>query len=385
MSVLGFIGQSVMAAWIRTLVLLLPGAIAYGLFGILAAFYLAYGATGDDTANRMITTSKTGFSQPLPVSHFRQLQQIEEVGAASIASWFGGYYREPRNSLHAIAVDPISYLEVYGDDFRIDPTVLESFLSDRTAMMVGRSMAERFGWEPGDQVSIINERIARADGGQAWSFRIAGVFEGATDQIDTSFLYVHHDRFNEARASNRDTLGWIVSTPAPGVDPIDMGQAIDAFFASTADRTTTDTERSFSQAFVAQFGDLALVTLLVLGAALVSLLMIVASTTALAIKRRSPDIGILKGLGFSHTRILSFVIGEPVLLVMIAGCAGLALAAVMISGSSESFASIAPGIALTPAISALGVLSMVALGILASVWPAWRSVNTDTATVLRQN
>ena len=145
MSVLGFIGQSVMAAWIRNLVLMLSVAIAYGLFGILAAFYLAYGSTGDDTANRMITTSKTGFSQPLPVSHFRQLQQIEEVGAASIASWFGGYYREPRNSLHAIAVDPISDLEVYGDDIRSDPTVLESFLSDRTAMMVGRSMAGRVG------------------------------------------------------------------------------------------------------------------------------------------------------------------------------------------------------------------------------------------------
>ena len=385
MSALGFIGQSVKAAWVRNLVLMLSVAIAYALFGMLAAFYLAYGSTGDDNADRMITTSKTGFSQPLPVSHFRQLQQINEVGAASIASWFGGYYREPRNSLHAIAVDPVSYLEVYGDDIRIDPAVRESFLSDRTAMMVGRSMAERFGWEQGDQVSIINERIARADGGQAWSFRIAGVFEGATEQIDTSFLYIHYDRFNEARASNQDTLGWIVSTPAPGVDPIQMGQAIDAFFATAADRTTTDTERSFSQAFVAQFGDLALVTLLVLGAALVSLLMIVASTTALAIKRRMPDIGILKGLGFSHTRILGLVIGESVLIVLIAGCIGLALAVVMISGSSESFASIAPGIAVTPVIGALGVMSMIALGILASAWPAWRSVNTDTVTMLRRN
>ena len=385
MSSLGFIGQSVKAAWVRNLMLMLSVAIAYGLFGMLAAFYLAYGSTGDDKADRMITTSKTGFSQPIPISHFRQLQQIDEVGAASIASWFGGYYREPRNSLHAIAVDPASYLEVYGGDIRIEPAVRESFLSDRTTMMVGRSMAERFGWEPGDQVSIINERIAREDGDEAWSFRIAGVFEGATEQIDTSFLYIHYDRFNEARASNQDTLGWIVSSPAPGVDPIEMGQAIDAFFATAADRTTTDTERSFSQAFVAQFGDLALVTLLVLGAALVSLLMIVASTTALAIKRRMPDIGILKGLGFSHTRILGFVVGESVLIDLIAGCIGLALAAIMISGSAESFASIAPGIAVTPLIYALGIVSMIALGVLASIWPAWRSVNTDATTMLRRN
>lgn len=385
MSALGFIGHSLKAAWVRNLALMLAVAIAYALFGMLAAFYLAYGSSGDGNPDRMITTSKTGFSQPLPISHFRQVQQIDEVGTASIASWFGGYYREPRNSLHAIAVDPASYLEVYGDDIRIEPEVRESFLSDRTAMMVGRSMAERFGWRSGDQVSIINERIARADGDPAWSFRIAGVFEGATEQIDTSFLYIHYDHFNEARARNQNTLGWIVSTPAPGVDPIDMGQAIDEFFATTADRTTTDTERSFSQAFVAQFGNLAFVTLLILGAALVSLFMIVASTTALAIRRRGPDIGILKGVGFSHLRIIGFVVGESVLIVLVAGCIGLALAGAMISGSAENFASIAPGIAVTPEISALGVLSMVALAICASAWPAWRSANSDTVTMLRRN
>ena len=51
-------------------------------------------------------------------------------------------------------------------------------------MMVGPSMAERFGREPGDQVSIINARMARAVGSEAWNFLIAGAFEGATAQID---------------------------------------------------------------------------------------------------------------------------------------------------------------------------------------------------------
>lgn len=385
MTTLGFIGNSIKAAWLRNAVLMLSVAIAYSLFGILAAFYIAYGATGNDNRDRMITTSKTGFAQPLPISHLRQLRQIEEVGMASAAAWFGGYYRDPRNSLHAIAVEPSSYLAVYGDDIRIEQSVRQSFLSDPAAILVGQSMAKRFGWQPGDQVSIINQRIARADGDQAWSFRIAGVFEGATEQIDTSFLYFHFNRLNEARTSNQDTLGWIVSVPAPGFDPIAMGQAIDAFFATASDRTTTDTERSFSQAFVAQFGDLALVTLMILGAALTSLLMIVASTTALTIRRRLPDIGILKGLGFSHARIMVLFVGESILIILIAGILGLALAWMIIAGSAAHFASIAPGIAVTPVIFAVGILSMIALAVCASGWPAWRSVNTDIVTMLRCN
>ncbi|MGD1883014.1 MAG: hypothetical protein ACFB11_11935 [Paracoccaceae bacterium] len=73
MSALSFIGQSITAAWVRNLVLMLSVAIAYRLFGMLAAFHLAYRSTCDDSADQVITTSKTGFSQPLLISHFRQL------------------------------------------------------------------------------------------------------------------------------------------------------------------------------------------------------------------------------------------------------------------------------------------------------------------------
>ncbi|MEM9331772.1 MAG: FtsX-like permease family protein [Pseudomonadota bacterium] len=385
MTTLGLILNSIKSTWIRNAALMLSIAIAYTLFGVLVAFYLAYGSTGDDNSDRMITTSKTGFSQPLPISHFRQIQQIEEVGSASYAAWFGGYYREPRNYLHAIAVDPVSYLGVYGNDIEVDQSARQSFLSDKSAILVGRSMAERFGWQQGDQISLINRRIARVDGEQSWSFTIAGVFKGATEQIDTSFLYIHYDRLNQARARNRDSIGWMISRPSQGVSATNLAQKIDAFFSTASERTTTDTERSFSQAFVAQFGDLAFVTVLVIGAALVSLLMIVASTTALAIQRRSQDIGILKALGFSHNRILGLFIGESISIATISGFAGLLLASRLLESSADSFTSIAPGIAVTPAIYAIGTISMLVLGIVASFWPTWRAINSDTVTMLRRN
>lgn len=383
MSMFGLVLRNVRRGWFRNLLLMLSIVIAYVLFGTLTAFERAYSSSADFGVSRMITANKLNFTRPLPMSHFRAVKELDGVGRASFATWFGGYYREPRNSLHTLAVDPRSYLAVYGDDLAMTEAERSSFIQDRASILVGQSLANRFGWRVGDQVPIINRRIARADGSQSWGFRVAGVFKGATAQIDTTFLYIHYQLLNEARASDRDTIGWIVTAPAGGQDPVAMGAAIDEMFQTSSERTTTDTERSFAQTFVAQFGDLALVTMLILGAAFFSLLVIVASTTALVIQRRTREIGILKAIGFSHARVLALLIGESLCVILAAGVAGLAIAAFVVDGAADSITQIAPGMTVSPSIWAIGLLSMLALTIVASAIPAWRAVSTSAAIALR--
>lgn len=384
MSGLKLILSNIRHAWLRNALLMLSIAIAYLLFGMLMAFERAYSTSGDIGAGRVITANKTSFTEPLPISHFRKARTIDGVEASSFAAWFGGHYREPRNRLHTLAVDPQSYLAVYGNDLEITPEERSRFLNERGSILVGEAMAERFGWRVGDQIPIINRQIARADGADTWSFTIAGLVRETTAYVDTSFLYVHYDLLNEARANGQNTIGWIVSKPAPGVDAGALGEDIDRLFETSAERTTTDSERSFAQTFVAQFGDLALVTLLILGAAFLSLLMIVGSTTALAIQQRIREIGILKGLGFSHSRVLALLVGESVLVILMAGLAGLALASLLVGGSAESLVSIAPGIAVSTQVIAIAVVSMIVLAVAASAVPAWRAVSASTSSVLRK-
>lgn len=383
MSALSLILRSIRHAWLRNTMLILSVLIAYLLFGSLMAFDRAYGASSEVSSYRIVTTNKLSFTQPMPMSHFRELRTIDGVQEASFASWFGGFYRESRNRLHTIAVDPPSYLSVYGDDLKLSDDERARFVGSRDAMLVGQSMAERFGWKVGDLVPIINPQIARSDGSETWTFRVAGIVQGATAYVDTNFVYIHYELLNEARARDKGTIGWIVTDPEPDQDASELSEIIDLRFASASARTTTDSERSFAQTFVAQFGDLALATVLILGAAFFCLLVVVGSTTALAIEQRSNEIGILKGLGFSHRRIFALLIGETLAVVVAGGLAGLGLAHLAVAASAEMMTPIAPGIAVTLTIFVGGLVTMIVLALLASGLPAWRAIDRPAAEVLR--
>lgn len=384
MSRLGLVLHNIRHAWLRNMLLILSIVIAYTLFGTLMAFERAYSSSDKTGLNRMLTFNKITFTQPLPISHFRMVQNVEGVDAASFATWFGGYYREPRNALHTLAVDPRSFLAIYEDELKLGEQERSTFIRERASMLVGQTIAKRFGWSVGDQVPIFNRKLLRADGTQAWTFHIAGIFKGTSPRTDTTFLYIHYDLVNEARMRDQDTISWIITMPVPGLDPSALGQAIDRRFETSAVRTTTDSERSLARTFVAQFGDLAQVTILVLGAALFSLLVIVASTTALAVRHRAREIGVLKGLGFPHLQILGLLIGESTLVVLAAGIAGLTIAAFLVGSAAASFAQIAPGMTVSPEIIAMGLISLLVLAILASALPAWRIVSETAASILRR-
>src|SRR5262249_6845676 len=180
----------------------------------------------------------------------------------------------------------------------------------------------------------------------------------------------------------KDTIGWmILQTTSPSLNDR-VAKAVDQMFANSSAETSTDTEKAFNKAFAAQFGNIALIVELVVGAAFVTILMIVGNTMALTVRERTREIGVLKTLGFSGTRILSLVLGESVLLALLGGIPGLVLAALATTALRRSLANVAPSFAVTPGIAVLGVALMLALGIFTGIIPALNAMRLKIATAL---
>jgi putative ABC transport system permease protein len=153
------------------------------------------------------------------------------------------------------------------------------------------------------------------------------------------------------------------------------------FVNSTAE-TATDTEKAFNKAFAAQFGNIALILILVVGAAFATILMIIGNTMALTVRERTREIGVLKTLGFTGGRILRLVLGESVLLALLGGLPGLALAALATAWLRPSVSNLFPGFALTPGIIAEAVILMLALGLVTGIIPALNAMRLQIATAL---
>jgi putative ABC transport system permease protein len=357
--------------------------VAFLIFGMLASFYRAFTA-GEDTAaaDRLVVVNKINFTQPLPVAYFNRVRAIEGVRQVAHLNWFGGYYQDPKNFLIVMAVQPETYLEVYGNDIDVTADAQQAFIRERTGALVGESMARKWGWKVGDRIPIASNIFSQRNGSRTWEFTIVGIFTPRTPQIDTNFMVFQYAYFDETRSFGKDQIGWMVlQTTSPSLND-KVAKAIDQMFANSSAETSTDTEKAFNKAFAAQFGNIALIVILVVGAAFVTILMIVGNTMALTIRERTREIGVLKTLGFSGSRILSLVLGESVLLALLGGLPGLALAALGAFAMRDSMANMMPGFAVTPEIALLGLALMIALGIITGIIPALNAMRLKIAAAL---
>ena len=369
---------------LRAALMIVSILIAFMIFGVLAGFYRAFTA-GEDraAADRLITVNKINFTQPMPIAYFNRVRAVDGVRQVTHANWFGGYYQDPKNFLMTLAIEPATYFDMYRSELDIPPEQLQAFISDRSSAVIGESMARKWGWKVGDRVPVASNIFTqRSNGSHTWDFTIAGIVKGKAEQVSTDFLLFQYAYFDETRTFGKDTIGWLILQTNSPENNDRVAKTIDAMFANSTAETSTDTEKAFGKAFAAQFGNIALIVFLVVGAAFVTILMIVGNTMALSIRERTREIGVLKTLGFSGPRILRMVLGESVLLALLGGLPGLAIAALITIALRASLANIAPAFAVSPDIALQGIALMIALGLFTGVIPALNAMRLKIATAL---
>jgi putative ABC transport system permease protein len=368
---------------LRAILMIVSILVAFLIFGVLAGVYASFTA-GEDiaAADRLVVVNKVNFTQPLPFAYYNRVRSVAGIREVTHASWFGGYYQDPKNFTVVFAVEPETYTDMYARDIDISPDARRAFIRTRTGVLVGDALARKWGWKVGDRIPVSSNIFSQKNGSHTWDFDIVGIFTGKTPQVGTDVMFFQYDYFDETRSFGKDSIGWLVLQTANPADNDRVAKAVDAMFVNSTAETSTDTEKAFNKAFAAQLGNIALIVILVVGAAFVTILMIVGNTMALSIRERTREIGVLKTLGFSGGRILRLVLGESVLLALLGGLPGLALAALATAALRPSVSNLFPGFALTPGIAAEAVVLMLALGFITGIIPALNAMRMKIATAL---
>jgi len=372
-------------AWrkkIRTLLTILSVFVTFLLFALLSAFGFAFrGGVDVADAERLIVIHKISLINPLPMSYLNRIAATDGVESATHATWFGGYYQEPRNQFGQFPVDPQSYFDMY-PEFSIPVEQLEAFKRNRTGAVVGHELATTYGWKVGDRIPIQATIWSRTDGGRTWEFDIEGIFSNDDPRGSSALMLFQYDYLEEARAFGKGTAGWFILRVAESADPVQVSKAIDLQFANSPNETKTSTEAAFAQSFTKQFGNIALIVTLILGAVFFTLLLVSGNTMSQSVRERISELAVLKTLGFGDRTVLGIVLSESILIMLIGGLLGLGLGWIVIQGLAKQFAAFLPGIFLSPGAIAGGIGIMIGAGILAGIFPAVKAMRLSIVDAL---
>jgi putative ABC transport system permease protein len=369
----------------RTVLTLVSIIAAFLLFGLLDAVRTSFNQAGQSAngAQRLQTGSKLSFIQTLPQSLQAQMAQIPGVKIVTYANWFGGAYQDPHNQVFSFAVAP-NYLDVY-PEVAVSEAERKAFEATRTGALVGETLAKRFGWKVGDRVPLQSTIFPDRQGSKNWSFDIVGILH-STDKktggfFDQMFL-LHWKYFDETTPYNAGQVGWYV-TRVGDVNQADrVAKAIDSLSANSDHETRTQTEQAATASWMKQLADIGLIVGAIMGAVFFTLILLSGNTMMQAVRERTSELAVLKTIGFSSRSVLAMVLAESVLLLVLGGVLGLALASVvvpMVSGFSGGMLNL-------PTVGAdswgLGVVLMLVIGLVVGLLPAMNAMRLNIVDAL---
>src|SRR5271165_1296363 len=376
--------------WIRTLSTVLAMSVCILLFCTLQTVVEAVNfSLHAGNAGRLVTRDNVSLVFNLPLNYKQRVEAVPGVQEAVMNWWFGGIYRDPKNFFANYATEPGPFLEIF-PEIVLPADQKENWLHDRRGAIIGRKLAQRFGWKVGDTFEL-ESSIPPYRVGHPFDFVVDGIYD--TDEArypgtDLQSMYFDYKYLYEATGRNLG-IGWLTSKIDDPSHAGTISKSIDALFANSDTETKTETEQAFLAGFVAMAGNLALLLNGIGLAVAFTILLVTANTMSIAVRERQQEIGVLKTLGFPSGLVMGLILTEALLLGLLGGAIGLGLAGVAIHALPNmpfigDVVRQFPGLGLSVRIVSYGLGVALLLGLLAGFFPAMMAYRARITEVLRQ-
>ncbi len=324
---------------------------------VMVAFFLLTTLAGIDhalnistSANnqyRLMTSHKISMTQSLPINYQQKIATIEGVEAVSYVSWFGGFFQNEKNQLGITAVEHNSYFSLF-NEYKILTEQLVNWKNNRTGIIIGQAIANKYGWKIGDKVPLSSSIWMNREGSFSWEFTVEAIYQTEDVATDDKRIFFQHKYFDKARAYAQNSTSWFSTKISPNANSDKVIAAIDNLFANSTSATRTTTEQVFIKEQAQQFVDMAMVIKVVLIAVFFTLLLIVCNSMIQTIRERLNETAMMKALGFSSFKLIQQVYLESLLLLATGAITGCLLANLTLAQVQQKMADFLPGIAIAP-------------------------------------
>src|SRR6516162_11201945 len=354
-------------------------AVALFLFVFLAVVRDAFNRGADVAgADRLVTINRTSIINTIPLKYRDQMLRVPGVKYVTHNNWFGGTYIEEKNFFPQFVIDPENQRQVV-PEFVVPDDQWKAFLRDREGAIVGARTMERFHWKVGDRIPI------KTPVWGSWEFNIDGVYHGTRPGDDETQFWFQWDYFEErVPQTSKGQIGWYVLRIDNPDDAPRIAKAIDTEFANSPYETKTETESTFAAGWVKQFGNIKFLIVTIGAVVFFTLLLVTGNTMAISVRERTSELAVFKAIGFSDRAVLGFVLGESLVIAVVGGLFGLALALVAVPLLSRELSGIVPVLILSPSILLTGFVAALFVGFIGGFLPGFGAMRMRVVNALRR-
>jgi putative ABC transport system permease protein len=241
------------------------------------------------------------------------------------------------------------------------------YSNEANEIIIGKSAAERSNKTIGDTISISNQ-----------TFKVVGIYETGNFQDDGGIV-MSLDKLQNL-TNNTGKVSLILVKASNGTNSGKLATAIQEQYP---DELTTSTSLSGMDRMNQ---GLDVINTAVWAISLVAILVggiIVVITMLKAVSERTREIGVLRAIGWTRQRIIKMIIGESILLSLIAIVVGLiaGIGIVEILGSTGMIPGLMPSFSVSLFVKGIGVALL--LGIIGGIYPAYRASRLEPTEALR--
>jgi putative ABC transport system permease protein len=363
---------------VRAALILLQVCVVFALFGVLQGMKTGMDRAIANTRADVLYVGPAVFGgAPLPMAELSRLRSVPGVKTVSFNYGMLTFYQKPTQPVYVLAIPPIDlFRTIDPETFTVQPKDLEALRETRTGALITADIGRKYGWHIGDKIPLTSSTL-QTNGSATWTFDIVGmVTYRARDE--GNWVFANYYYIDEARALNRGTVGHFYAIASDPKQARAVSDAIDHAFANSASPTRTASFRELSQQAMQSLGDLSFAIRSILSAVLVALAFSMATMMMQAVRERTPELAVLKTLGFDNRMMFLLIAAESVLVCIAASLAGLALAWIAFPLGAKYI----PGLSMPMVVVGLGVLGATLVALISVSAPGLRAARLNIVDAL---